>query len=119
MVDPIAASAPNVSGQVVTICCDTVATQGVNVNLPSYAPKFDLTVECPIIQMFHLCTAANFAQSLLFELSAMVARGAVVDAPDVAGQWNIIDLDTVFVYKTGATAGLVFITYIAAGAEQT
>ena len=119
MVAVITANAPNVNGQVVTICCTTAATQGVNVDLPDYAPKFDLSVECPIIQMFHICTAGDFAQSLLFELANMVARGIVVDAPDTAGEWNIIDLDTVFVYKTAATAGFVFITYIAAGNEQT
>ena len=119
MVAVITASAPNVRGKVVTICCTTTATQGINVNLPSYAPKFDLTVECPIIQMFHLCTAVDFADSIIFEHTGMIARGAVVDAPDTAGEWNIIDLDTVFVYKTGATAGFVFITYIAAGAQLT
>lgn len=113
--DQVDTSTPNCEGQVITIGIATGATEEVDVSLPTYMPKIDLRIENPVLQLFFLVSgAADYTGSEIFELSMMCIR--LADSPTEAGEWAIVDADTVRVFKTGgALAGTIFITYIAAG----
>lgn len=118
MVAVITPNTPDVNGD---ICVEVLATTAtgdatVTLNLDTNSPLIDVRKENPVLKVMHLGnTAVNFANSTLSDLAEQVKRGV---APDTAGEFSITDANTIVLEKTADAAGVVFITYIAYGAQQ-
>lgn len=122
MVSAITPNTPDVNGD---ICVEVIATTAtgdatVQLNFATNSPCIDMSIENPVLKVMHLGnTAVNFANSTLSDLAEQVKRNAAgTGDPDTAGEYKIIDANTIMLEKTADAAGIVFITYIAYGAQQ-
>lgn len=106
---------PNIKGKPITIFVATDTDDPDTISLPADAPKFDLTIENPVLSLifFNLTASAN---SETYELDTQTKRGST---PDTAKEWAIFTFDSIKIKKTAANAGFIGISYIPAGAQQT
>lgn len=106
-----------VTGKVVTIFTDFTSGGGAqadDITLPTYAPKIDLTVENPVLNVVTI-GLTDPANSLNSGLALQVTRGTDGDSD---GEWDISDNKTITIYHTADESGLAMVTYIAAGTQQ-
>lgn len=110
----ITPNAPDIHGKVVTIFVTYEAPSSniCTINLPTDAPKIDLTLQNPVLQV--ICNDEVTPISDIFDLDGMCQRA---DEPDGAGEWSITDLDTISAYVTADQVGQAMVTYIAAGVQ--
>lgn len=118
MVSAITPNTPDVNGSVCVEVLATTATGDATVTLTfdTNSPCIDLRVQDPVLKIMHLGnTAVNFANSTLSDLAEQTARSST---PDTAGEYAIASAQSLVLEKTADAAGVVFITYIAYGAQQ-
>jgi hypothetical protein len=120
MADPIVPQTPNVDGQVITIWTTYTANgAGVRVttSLPTYAPKIDTRIGHPVLSMIAISNQAGGAvdDREVYTASNEMARGTSADS---AGEWDIVDVDTVGHTVAADFDGVLGITYIAFGAQR-
>ena len=114
---PITPITPNVNGLPVLIwnsVTSTAATTVHSVDLPSYAPKIDIRIGHPVLAMCFVTNETNVTGTEAFLPQNEMPRGT---APDSTGEWEVIDIDTVEIYKTADQDGILFLNYIAYGAQ--
>lgn len=120
MVSAPAVITPNspgeLKGKVVTIFADFTsggAAQVDDIDLPTDAPKIDLTVENPVLNVV-IVTLTTPTNTINSPLALQVTRGTNGDSN---GEWDVSDADSITVYHTADESGVAAVTYIAAGAQ--
>lgn len=114
----ITPNTPDLKGKVVSIFADFTsggASQVDDITLPTYAPKIDLTIENPVLNVV-LIDTADVANSINSSLSTQTKRA---EDGDTDGEWDVSDYETISLYHDADESGHVMVTYIAAGAQQT
>ena len=116
MADPITPNTPDVNGRpMVMFVASTKGAGAQTVDLPTYAPLIDLRVGHPILSLAAIQYETDVTGSELFDAAHEMARGT---APDSAGEWNIVDSNTVTVYRAADKNFALFISYIPFGSQQ-
>ena len=105
-------------GHVITVAI-AQATTGATLEtttIPAGNPAMDLTKAHPIISGVFFSTSTDApSNSVVMTPALECQRGSVVDG---AGEWAIQTATTFTQYSGHASAGIMFVTYWAAGARQ-
>jgi hypothetical protein len=93
------------------------ATTRITIDLPSYAPWIDTRIGHPVLGMVSISdeAATNVTDREIWLPSQEMERGTNADS---AGEWEVVDYNTVAVYLAADHNGKIMISYIAFGGQR-
>jgi hypothetical protein len=105
-------------GQVVTTflsLTSTGSTTAETCNLCTHAPWIDIRIGHPVLGGIFITDETNVTGTEAFIASNEMERGT---SGDSTGEWQIVDHNTIEIYKTADQNGFVGVTYIAFGGAR-
>jgi hypothetical protein len=109
-----------IDGQVVTVATPYTAggaTTRITIDLSTYQPWIDTRIGHPVLGMLSVSNeaATNVTDREVWLPSKEMERGTNADS---AGEWEVVDYNTVAVYLAADHNGIILITYIAFGGQR-